>query len=122
MNQLLNVIDIIDWQKHGFEQDLTSLNASTIFSFQSAIKKDYIKNIHTNQFLPLQNPRSQCWHTDSTFPSLPQVDWPDAIMDWPECSPESDEKGNLIWRGLRIQMGMAYGLDAAKRPLNTGML
>ena len=53
MNQLLNVIDIIDWQKHGFEQDLTSLNASTIFSFQSAIKKDYIKNIHTNQFLPL---------------------------------------------------------------------
>ena len=51
---------------------------------------------------------------------LLKVDWPEGVLEWAECAPESDEDGLLLWRGLRVKVGMAVGHDAAKRPLNTG--
>ena len=53
---------------------------------------------------------------------LLKVDWPAGVLEWAECSPETDEGGQLLWRGLRVKAGMAVGHDAAKRPLNTGAL
>ena len=52
--------------------------------------------------------------------ALLAVDWPATVLDWADCAPEASEDGNLLWRGLRVKMGMAVGHDAAKRPLNTG--
>ncbi len=50
--------------------------------------------------------------------SLP---WPDPILSWQECAEVvSQETGELVWRGLRVRMGMAYGLPTSKAPLNTG--
>ena len=51
---------------------------------------------------------------------LLKVDWPDGVLEWAECAPETGEDGRLLWRGLRVKVGMAVGHDAAKRPLNTG--
>jgi adenylate cyclase len=36
------------------------------------------------------------------------------------CSPEYDAESNLIWRGLRIRIGMSYGMVSNQKPLNTG--
>jgi hypothetical protein len=33
-----------------------------------------------------------------------------------------DEEGNMIWAGLRLRIGIAYGYISSKKPLNTGML
>ncbi|KAK9829405.1 hypothetical protein WJX72_005653 [[Myrmecia] bisecta] len=47
--------------------------------------------------------------------------WPAEIMSWGDCMEEVDElTGEIIWRGLRLRMGMAYGKPTYRKPLNTG--
>lgn len=33
---------------------------------------------------------------------------------------EERVNGNLVWRGLRLRIGMAYGMVTNQKPLNTG--
>lgn len=50
--------------------------------------------------------------------SLP---WPEAVLTWQECTEAyCPDTGDLMWRGLRVRMGMAFGLPTSKAPLNTG--
>ena len=51
---------------------------------------------------------------------LLKVDWPDGVLEWAECSPETDEDGQLLWRGLRVKVGMAVGHDAGEAPAQYG--
>lgn len=52
---------------------------------------------------------------------LLHVVWPEAVLAWPECAPAEDPAtGALLWRGLRLKVGMAYGAPTSKAPLNTG--
>jgi class 3 adenylate cyclase len=41
-------------------------------------------------------------------------------MQMPGCEPLVDREGILIWRGLRIKVGMAWGMINSQKPLNTG--
>jgi hypothetical protein len=43
-----------------------------------------------------------------------------ALLQMKGCSPEYNAEGNLIWRGLRIRIGMSYGMVSNQKPLNTG--
>jgi hypothetical protein len=36
------------------------------------------------------------------------------------CGPEWDSEDNLVWRGLRLRIGMSYGMVSNQKPLNTG--
>ena len=52
---------------------------------------------------------------------LLRLDWPEALLDWAECAPERDASGGaLLWRGLRVRMGMAFGRAEHRKPRNTG--
>ncbi len=52
---------------------------------------------------------------------LLRLDWPPALLEWAECAPEADPAtGALLWRGLRVRMGMAFGHVEHRKPLNTG--
>lgn len=49
------------------------------------------------------------------------ISWPEALLQWGDCREQRDpETGAVVWRGLRVRMGMAYGRPAYKKPLNTG--
>ncbi|CAL8470951.1 g10493 [Coccomyxa elongata] len=53
--------------------------------------------------------------------ALLHVDWPEAMLRWPDCAPETDPStGTLLFRGLRVRMGMAFGRAQHRKPLNTG--
>ena len=53
--------------------------------------------------------------------ALLRLDWPATLLDWAECAPAHDEAtGALLWRGLRVRMGMAFGRAEHRKPLNTG--
>lgn len=49
--------------------------------------------------------------------SLP---WPDELLAMDECRPIYGPNDELVWAGLRVRMGMAWGLVSSKKPLNTG--
>lgn len=51
---------------------------------------------------------------------LMQLDWDPAVLQWEECAPQADEAGQLLWRGLRVKVGMVYGTPTLRKPLNTG--
>lgn len=52
---------------------------------------------------------------------LMQTEWPEALLKWPDCAPEVDHTtGALLYRGLRVRMGMAFGRAQHRKPLNTG--
>lgn len=52
---------------------------------------------------------------------LHDVDWPEEVYSWAECAPEVDsDSGNVLWRGLRVQVGISWGAPTVKAPLNTG--
>lgn len=53
---------------------------------------------------------------------LLELDWPAEVLRWESCMEQRDTDGNLIWRGLRVRMGMAFGRPQVKLPLNTGLL
>lgn len=36
------------------------------------------------------------------------------------CGAEYDQEDNLIWRGLRLRIGMSWGMVSNQKPLNTG--
>jgi hypothetical protein len=40
-------------------------------------------------------------------------------LHW-QCREQHDADGRLIWRGLRVRVGMSYGFVNNKKPLNTG--
>lgn len=46
--------------------------------------------------------------------------WPHALLGMAECLPQLDDEGGLLWRGLRVRIGMAHGLVSNKKPLNSG--
>eukprot|EP00878_Enallax_costatus_P046534 GHUV01056660.1.p1 GENE.GHUV01056660.1~~GHUV01056660.1.p1 ORF type:complete len:117 (-),score=34.02 GHUV01056660.1:161-511(-) len=50
------------------------------------------------------------------------VSWPQTLLDQcSECSVQLDPVTGLpIWRGLRVKVGMSYGMVNSKKPLNTG--
>lgn len=49
------------------------------------------------------------------------ISWPEGLMQWVDCREQRDlNTGAVIWRGLRVRMGMAFGRPAYKKPLNTG--
>ena len=53
--------------------------------------------------------------------ALLRLDWPATLLGWAECAPASDAaSGALLWRGLRVRMGMAFGRAEHRKPLNTG--
>ncbi|EIE20201.1 hypothetical protein COCSUDRAFT_67530 [Coccomyxa subellipsoidea C-169] len=53
--------------------------------------------------------------------ALLDLDWPESILRWPDCAPEADAStGGLLFRGLRVRMGMAFGRAQHRKPLNTG--
>lgn len=41
-------------------------------------------------------------------------------MQMPDCAPEFDEQGILVWRGLRVRIGMSWGMITSQKALNTG--
>lgn len=49
-----------------------------------------------------------------------QLDWDPAVLQWEECAPQSDASGQLLWRGLRVKVGMVFGTPTLRKPLNTG--
>jgi hypothetical protein len=51
---------------------------------------------------------------------LLQLPWPEAILQWGACAEERDPGGRLVWRGLRVRMGLAWGGATYRKPLNTG--
>ncbi len=47
--------------------------------------------------------------------------WPATLLRMPECAEtRAGPAGELLWRGLRVRVGMAYGMVSSKKPLNTG--
>lgn len=47
--------------------------------------------------------------------------WPETVLEWGEClETRHAESTNLLWRGLRVKIGIAYGMPTSKAPLNTG--
>lgn len=49
------------------------------------------------------------------------MNWPEALLQWGDCQPIKDpDTGALLWRGLRVRMGMSWGQPSYKKPLNTG--
>lgn len=55
--------------------------------------------------------------------ALLQLNWPAAVLSWPECAEQrSPHTGALLWRGLRMRIGLAYGRPQYRKPLNTGEL
>ena len=57
---------------------------------------------------------------------LLDVAWPEAILEWPECAERwhqwPDGHETLLWKGLRVRVGMASGRPQYRKPLNTGNL
>ncbi|KAF5842413.1 hypothetical protein DUNSADRAFT_7397, partial [Dunaliella salina] len=52
---------------------------------------------------------------------LLHIHWPIVLMRMPECMEERDPiTGSLLWRGLRVRIGMAHGFISTKKPINTG--
>ena len=52
--------------------------------------------------------------------ALMTLDWDDKLLEDPNFRDVHDEEGNLIWRGIRVRMGLAYGMASFKKPLMTG--
>ncbi|DBA77690.1 TPA: hypothetical protein ACH3X2_008392 [Trebouxia sp. C0005] len=49
------------------------------------------------------------------------MNWPETLLQWGDCQPTRDPNtGALLWRGLRVRMGMSWGRPSYKKPLNTG--
>ena len=57
---------------------------------------------------------------------LLEVAWPEAILEWPECAERwhhwPDGHETILWKGLRVRVGMASGRPQYRKPLNTGNL
>lgn len=53
---------------------------------------------------------------------LLEMNWPEILLQWSDCQPHQDPNtGALIWRGLRVRMGISWGRPSYKKPLNTGV-
>ena len=53
---------------------------------------------------------------------LMEMNWPEILLQWSDCQPQQDPNtGALIWRGLRVRMGISWGRPSYKKPLNTGV-
>ena len=47
--------------------------------------------------------------------ALVNCKWPKNLLEHPLCKPHETDSGNMIWRGLRIRIGMHYGPATATR-------
>ena len=53
---------------------------------------------------------------------LLEMNWPEILLQWSDCQPHQDPNtGALMWRGLRVRMGISWGRPSYKKPLNTGV-
>lgn len=68
-------------------------------------------------FRDLKQALAWCSHVQL---ALLEVEWPSEVHEWQMCQEEHDEGGVLIWRGVRVQIGMAYFKPDSRKPLNTG--
>ena len=72
---------------------------------------------HTLNTQPLLHVHDQ----NFTHHSALQVSWPAAVLQWPECAEfKCPAARRVIWRGLRVCMGIAYGRPQYRKPLKTG--
>ena len=46
--------------------------------------------------------------------------WPSQLLQWAECREVLGDAGEVLWRGLRVRAGIAFGRPDHKKPLNTG--
>lgn len=57
---------------------------------------------------------------------LLEIAWPEVVLEWPMCCEVYDHENNvggveqLLWKGLRVRIGMACGKPQYRKPLNTG--
>lgn len=55
---------------------------------------------------------------------LLEVPWPEVVLEWPECMETYFRHANgeetLLYKGLRVRIGMASGKPQYRKPLNTG--
>ena len=57
---------------------------------------------------------------------LLEIAWPEVVLEWPMCAEVYDHENNvggreaLLWKGLRVRIGMACGKPQYRKPLNTG--
>ncbi len=52
---------------------------------------------------------------------LLDLPWPSTVLEWPECIPQYSTNGRLLFRGLRLRMGLTWGRADSRKPLNTGV-
>lgn len=58
---------------------------------------------------------------------LLEIAWPEVVLEWPMCAEVYDHENNvggqeaLLWKGLRVRIGMACGKPQYRKPLNTGI-
>ncbi|CAD7695706.1 unnamed protein product, partial [Ostreobium quekettii] len=61
-----------------------------------------------------------CWGAHMQVEML-QLNWPAELLEMEQCRAETNPSlGTVIWKGLRIRMGMVYGDPGQRQPLKTG--
>ena len=71
----------------------------------------------TLAFFRLEDAVRWACHLQAALLHLP---WPHELLGYPDCGEVVGQEGQLLWRGLRVRVGMAYGYASCKKPLNTG--
>ena len=56
----------------------------------------------------------------SVHVNLVAADWPPQLLALDECAPQLSSDGSLLFRGLRIKVGIAFGQAASRKPLKSG--
>lgn len=52
--------------------------------------------------------------------ALLMLDWDEKLLEDSHFEEVKSEEGHIIWRGLRVRIGLAYGMASFKKPLMTG--
>ena len=48
------------------------------------------------------------------------LDWDEKLLEDSHFEEVKNEEGHIVWRGLRVRIGLAYGMASFKKPLMTG--
>jgi class 3 adenylate cyclase len=51
---------------------------------------------------------------------LLEAPWPQELLTYPGCEVQHDHKGEVIFRGLRARIGIAFGKPTSRKPLGSG--
>ena len=54
--------------------------------------------------------------------SLLTADWPEQILQWPGCNEERSSNGTLLWRGMRVRVGIHVGFPTYQVDPVTGRM